>query len=444
MNSIEAIGEQIAFRYGLVPRPDWPTQIENALNLLSRKLGVSPTESCQRILHDSNALRQVAGFLTIDESYFFRHENHFEQLLRYVDDQLKKRDASSRISILSAGCAFGSEPYSLAIVLKERIDPRCIDRIEITACDLSLRAIESAREGVFHQWSFRETNAMTKQLYFRELSADRYQLRYDIRKMVSFHHLSIQEQLNKTAARSLDAILFRNVGVYLHTVAVSELYQSVTRVLRPNGLLFVSATDPRPAKEQLLPLESEDATIYQLYNDSSPSYLPPSDFDLIEKNNGFASGKCRATNSRKEKPKRRGQLGSTEQGLSDSIVTARMLADRGDYDRALALCHRVIDKETECGKALRLRGELRLLSLRPREAVEDFERALSLAPDDPIYRYWYAMGLEAAGNFGTALGEVRRLIDHLASLPRTDLLSDGETVAGELLLAATSLERNLE
>ncbi len=247
-----------------------------------------------------------------------------------------------------------------------------------------------------------------------------------------------------TQPRSLDAILFRNVGVYMDGNSVTGLYQTFTRVLKPGGLLLVSATDPQPIMPELHALVSEDTSIYRLVDGTSLLRSRPIAFDLGEKRIGLAPGRFRSEAVRRGRPKRRVKTVSTKRNPSESISTARMLADRGDYSQALALCHQVIDRQVACGEAHRLRGELLLLGLQPQEAVEDFERALSLEPDDPICRYWYAIGLEAVGNYGTALGEVRRLIDRLTSLPNTQMLSDGETAVGELLLAAASLERNLE
>lgn len=94
-------------------------------------------------LGDPRELRELAGELTVGETYFFRHP---EQLDAFVDVALPARLAARardrQLRVLSAGCASGEEPYSLAMLLQDRVPSDW--RVELHGVDLNPRALRVA------------------------------------------------------------------------------------------------------------------------------------------------------------------------------------------------------------------------------------------------------------------------------------------------------------
>ena len=63
-------------------------------------------------------LDQLIAEITIGETYFFRHQEHFDALRDTVPPDLLARNHGNRsLRIWCAGCADGTEAYSLAILL---------------------------------------------------------------------------------------------------------------------------------------------------------------------------------------------------------------------------------------------------------------------------------------------------------------------------------------
>ena len=66
-------------------------------------------------------LQALAPELTVPETYFFRHIDQFHA---FADVALPEAQAARgpvrKLNILSAGCASGEEPYTLAMVVRER------------------------------------------------------------------------------------------------------------------------------------------------------------------------------------------------------------------------------------------------------------------------------------------------------------------------------------
>src|SRR4030067_782508 len=71
----------------------------------------------QRLQTDSDSLREFREYLTIKVSSFFRDVDKFTFLGNQILPLLLK--SRSSLKIWSAGCAHGSEPYSIAILLAE-------------------------------------------------------------------------------------------------------------------------------------------------------------------------------------------------------------------------------------------------------------------------------------------------------------------------------------
>ena len=97
----------------------------------------------------SGAVRLIEH-LVVRETYLFRE---FDQLRSLVRRWIVPRVAGNeKMRIWSAACSTGDEPLSLAVLLAEA---GVIDKVEIVASDLSLRALEIAQKGRFVRRSLR-------------------------------------------------------------------------------------------------------------------------------------------------------------------------------------------------------------------------------------------------------------------------------------------------
>ncbi|TMA38534.1 MAG: hypothetical protein E6J79_06455, partial [Deltaproteobacteria bacterium] len=85
--------------------------------------GGSCTEYLDRLGSEAGwpeELPALATELTVGETYFFRHPDHFAAFAEIaLPARQRAREDVHRLRILSAGCASGEETYSLAILLRE-------------------------------------------------------------------------------------------------------------------------------------------------------------------------------------------------------------------------------------------------------------------------------------------------------------------------------------
>ena len=95
--------------------------------------------------------------VTIGETYFFRHREHFDALRDLVlPDLVARNRANRRLRIWCAGCSDGPEPYSVAILLKREMAQQLLGwEVTILGTDINRHGLARAREGKFEEWALR-------------------------------------------------------------------------------------------------------------------------------------------------------------------------------------------------------------------------------------------------------------------------------------------------
>jgi chemotaxis protein methyltransferase CheR len=383
------VARRVAARYGLRTASGTPRRLEEAVAAYGRSVGVPPREAARRALGDPTGLRLVAERLTVEETYFFRQPQQLTELVDYLQGCLE--GGLGAATVWSAGCSTGDEPHGLAILLQERLPPRLSSRVRIVATDINRPAIERARSGLYSAWSLRTVDRPMAERYFAPDEGG-FRLRDDVRRRVTFTCLSLQEHLEVLPARSVDAILFRNVGIYLESAALEELYRGFARVLGERGLLLVSATDPKPPAPPFRLTRDGDPTLFCL---TSPAEA--------------ASPGC----GRAEEMRAADMGGALEAEPVVGSDAAR------DPDSRAARLHR---------------AQLCLARLDAAGAADELRRLLFLDPTDDAARYWYALALREAGLVRKALRQAESLVSRCQA-------GGGEA---DLARAASSLVKALQ
>lgn len=182
-------------------------------------------------------LRVLAGRLTVCETYFFRGADQFNALADALGERIRAHASERRLRLLSAGCASGEEPYSLAILLRERFPELGAWKVEILGLDINRAMIAKARQGRYDKWSLRDAGDEMRERYFRNEGGE-YALEQDTRSMVRFEELNLVEG-DLFSLGEFDVIFCRNVLMYLAPEAMRAVVALLTRALAPGGFLFL-------------------------------------------------------------------------------------------------------------------------------------------------------------------------------------------------------------
>ncbi|WP_027368100.1 CheR family methyltransferase [Desulfocurvibacter africanus] len=195
-----------------------------------------------------HVLDNLAGQLTIGETYFFRDKRLLDLLREEVLPGLLRRASREGrpLRIWSAGCCTGEEPYTVAILLKELMRGAIQVPVSILATDLNPRFLDKAQRAIYRQWSFRATPSRIRNAWFRSLPDEVWELSPDIRSMVSLACLNLAVDAypaleNRTNAQ--DLILCRNVLMYFSPQLGQKVVTKLHGCLVDGGLLVVGPSE---------------------------------------------------------------------------------------------------------------------------------------------------------------------------------------------------------
>lgn len=137
---VRALKLRHGYDFGEYARASFRRRVQS---LLQSTNSATIGELTARVLRDDALLPVVIAGLSVPVSEMFRDPPVFRKLR---DEVLPLLASYPRINVWQAGCAFGQEVYSLAILLEEA---GLYDRSQIYATDFSDAAIARAQEGIF-------------------------------------------------------------------------------------------------------------------------------------------------------------------------------------------------------------------------------------------------------------------------------------------------------
>ncbi|MDD2283212.1 MAG: protein-glutamate O-methyltransferase CheR [Eubacteriales bacterium] len=205
---------------------------------------------------DPVLLRECLDRLTINVTEFFRDRDYWQVFKDNVSLLAKKK---LPLRFWSAGCASGEEPYSLAFMLINMLPRTCW---EITASDLSNRALTAAKTGIYLEKALKNLNPAEIALIFDPVEGEMYQVKNRLRQCITFFHHNL---LFDPYPPNLDVVLCRNVIIYFTEKAKKRVFSRLAQALNPGGLLFVGGSEQIITPE-VFGLEREDVYIYRKAN----------------------------------------------------------------------------------------------------------------------------------------------------------------------------------
>ena len=172
--------------------------------------------------------RGLARTLTVTETYFFRNSAQFAALRDFIlSEWLPSRRAPTRLALLSAGCASGEEPSSIAMLLREPALAGCAASIH--AIDINGAMLSKAARGRYSAWSLRETTDAMRARYFTQQGGDCV-LDRAVRDAVTFEaRLLNEEDADFWRPDAFDIVFCRNVLMYFTPTAARAAIRMPSR-----------------------------------------------------------------------------------------------------------------------------------------------------------------------------------------------------------------------
>jgi chemotaxis protein methyltransferase CheR len=218
----------------------------------------------------SDELRALAEQLTVNETFFFRNADNFRAFAELVlPERIRAKTQQKRLRILSAGCASGEEPYSLAILVREALPDLGSWDVRILGIDVNPTMLEKATQARYSAWSLRATSDDTKRRYFRADGRD-FVLAPEIQKMVTFEERNLVDE-NPLFWQSLtcDVVFCRNVLMYFTPDNARDVVRRISQALLPSGFFFLGHAETLRGLTQEFHLCHTHDTFYYRLRDAS-------------------------------------------------------------------------------------------------------------------------------------------------------------------------------
>lgn len=287
--------EAVVRRLGLHVEDGRMEELRAVVEARARALGHSGVAAYLAGLDGAGAEDEVAALarsLTVNETYFFRNPDSLRAYAAILAGLLAGEDGK-QVRVLSAGCASGEEPYSLAMAAAEALGQGACEGIDVLGLDVVAELVERGRRGEYGAWSLRATPPELIGRYFAQASADSYRLASrTVRAMVSFEVVNLAEDdWVRPLEGRFDVVFCRNVLMYFSPRSAAALVERLRRVLAPGGCLFVGhAENLRGLSDEFTLRNRHGAFFYETKGASTPGQkqVPAPGYDVPNPQPGAA------------------------------------------------------------------------------------------------------------------------------------------------------------
>jgi chemotaxis protein methyltransferase CheR len=192
------------------------------------------------LLKDPQEYQKLRDAVTINVSKFYRNPEVWEALDLKVLPHLFA--ANRQITIWSAGCAGGEEPYSIAILLREyarrtnQMD--AIRRFHVVGSDIDRGSLETAQRGEYGSFAFTDIPRDIRERWFEGPELTR--VKPEVRAGVRFE---TRDLITSELPAGNDVIFCRNVVIYFERAVQEALFERFHAALAPGGFLVLGKVE---------------------------------------------------------------------------------------------------------------------------------------------------------------------------------------------------------
>jgi len=255
----------------LVIEPGKEYLVETRLTPLAQKEGFDTLAAFIQQLRSEvkiNGLHhQAIDALTTNETLFFRDYHPFEALRRFIlPAVLEQRAAARRLTIWSAACSTGQEPYSLAMLLLENFPQLAGWTVSILATDLSPTVLKLAREGRYSQFEVNRGLPASYLIKYFIKQDEKWCLKDDVKRMVEFRPMNLIQSW--PVMPPLDLVFIRNVMIYFDVETKKTILKKIRNCLLPHGYLFLGTAETTTNLDPVYqPVTFGKAVVYRVQPD---------------------------------------------------------------------------------------------------------------------------------------------------------------------------------
>lgn len=210
-----------------------------------RRRGLSSYDEYIRILEeDPGEIEELIGTMCINVTDFFRNPESFRAIDKIVIPRviLSKREHRHRvIKAWSCGSSAGDEPYSLAMLLLEKLDSaKDMFTITVYGTDIDQGALNDAKRMIYTREKLKAVDNGLLKKYFDKTDHGDFILKREVGNMVKFKHHDV---IKDPPLTHCDIILCRNLLIYFNRELQEEILLKFYECLEPGGYLVLGMVE---------------------------------------------------------------------------------------------------------------------------------------------------------------------------------------------------------
>ena len=223
--------------------------LENRLGNRLKKLNLKNFDEYYNFLRfdvgKAVEMKKLFEVITTNETSFYRNPPQLQVFQEQVLTEVFKdcRKAGKKLRIWSAGCSTGEEPYTISMIIHEMLKSEVAGwDIKITANDLSERVLESARKGVYNDYTLRSTPKDVAERYF-DMDDGSNKIKANVKKLVSFGQINLKDRIQVKRVERSQIVFCRNVIIYFDDAMKKQVISSYYDNLLPGGYLIIGHSE---------------------------------------------------------------------------------------------------------------------------------------------------------------------------------------------------------
>lgn len=180
--------------------------------------------------------------LTTNYTYFYREENHFDFFKKVILPYLEQTNKNKSLSIWSAGCSSGEEPYTISMILKDYFGKRSNWDTRVLATDISQNVLTKAQTATYEEESLKNMPGNWKGEYFtKDPATGLYRVSKEIKDNVIFRTFNLMDPIK--FKQKFDVIFCRNVMIYFDQHTKDQLINRFYDYTNQGGYLLIGHSE---------------------------------------------------------------------------------------------------------------------------------------------------------------------------------------------------------
>jgi chemotaxis protein methyltransferase CheR len=206
--------------------------------------------------------------VSTNKTDFFREPVHFDFLMNHGIREYMEQTGKNKLSIWSAGCSSGEEPYTIAMVMKEYAANNQLTDFNILATDISESVLQHAMVGIYAEEKTRIIPYDYKKKYLlrgKNGYENKVRISTELRSKIDFRKYNLLTT-DYAPLGKFDFIFCRNVMIYFQREIQYRLLRQFCKSLNTGGYLFLGHSESITG--YTLPLKHIRPTIFLKTNEA--------------------------------------------------------------------------------------------------------------------------------------------------------------------------------